>query len=78
MDAATNGLHAVKVTLRRAVQWSKISFGSRRSQGEVAVARLLTVTRTCRMRNRPPLDYLVTVLRSHRNALTTPSLLKTA
>jgi hypothetical protein len=36
------------------------------------------VTRTCRMQNRAPLDYLVTALRSHRNALPIPSLLKTA
>jgi hypothetical protein len=64
--------------LRCAVQWRKISFGSRSALGEVAVARLLTVTRTCRMQNRPPLDYLVNALRSHRNALPIPSLLKTA
>jgi transposase len=63
--------------LRCAVQWRKISFGSRSAQGEVAVARLLTATRTCRMQNRAPLDYLVTALRSHRNALPIPSLLKT-
>jgi transposase len=61
--------------LRCAVQWRKISFGSRSAQGEVAVARLLTVTRTCRMQNRAPLDYLVNALRSHRNALPIPSLL---
>jgi transposase len=64
--------------LRCAVQWRKISFGSRSAQGEVAVARLLTATRTCRMQNRAPLDYLVAALRSHRNALPVPSLLKTA
>jgi hypothetical protein len=64
--------------LRCAVQWRKISFGSRSAQGEVAVARLLTVTRTCRMQNRVPLDYLVNAVRSHRNALPIPSLLKTA
>jgi hypothetical protein len=29
------------------------------------------------MQNRAPLDYLVTALRSHRNALPIPSLLKT-
>jgi transposase len=62
--------------LRCAVQWRKISFGSRSVQGEVAVARLLTVTRTCRMQNRVPLDYLVTVLASHRSGLSAPSLLK--
>jgi transposase len=64
--------------LRCAVQWRKISFGSRSAQGEVAVARLLTVTRTCRMQNRAPLDYLVSALRSYRNARPVPSLLKTA
>jgi transposase len=64
--------------LRCAVQWRKISFGSRSAQGEVAVARLLTVTRTCRMQHRAPLAYLVTALRSHRNALPMPSLLKPA
>jgi transposase len=62
--------------LRCAVQWRKISFGSRSAQGEVAVARLLTVTRTCRMQNRAPLDYLVTAIRSHRSALPASSLLK--
>jgi len=64
--------------LRCAVQWRKISFGSRSAQGEVAVARLLTATRTCRMQNRAPLSYLVTALQSHRNGLPVPSLLKTA
>jgi transposase len=63
--------------LRCAVQWRKISFGSRSAQGEVAVARLLTVTRTCRMQNQVPLDYLVTALQSHRAGLPAPSLFKT-
>lgn len=63
--------------LRCAVQWRKTSFGSRSAQGEVAVARLLTVTRTCRMQNRAPLDYLVIAIRSHRAARPVPSLLKT-
>jgi transposase len=62
--------------LRCAVQWRKISFGSRSAQGEVAVARLLTVTRTCRMQNRAPLDYLVTAIRSHRKAAPVSSFLK--
>jgi hypothetical protein len=64
--------------LRCAVQWRKISFGSRSRQGEIAVARLLTVTRTCRIQNREPLDYLATAIRSHRKAQAVPSLLKTA
>jgi transposase len=64
--------------LRCAVQWRKISFGSRSAQGEVAVARLLTATRTCHMQNIAPLDYLVAALRSYRSALPAPPLLKTA
>jgi transposase len=64
--------------LRCAVQWRKISFGSRSPQGEIAVARLLTVTRTCRMQNREPLDYLGSAIQLHRKANAVPSLLKTA
>jgi transposase len=64
--------------LRCAVQWRKISFGCRSAQGEIAVARLLTITRTCRMQNREPLDYLGSAIRSHRQAQAVPSLLKTA
>ncbi len=64
--------------LRCAVQWRKISFGSRSPQGELAVARLLTVARTCRMQNRSSLEYLGHAIRSHRRAQSGPSLLKTA
>lgn len=64
--------------LRCAVQWRKISFGSRSPQGELAVARLLTVARTCRMQNRSSLRYLGHAIRSHRGAQSGPSLLKTA
>ena len=35
--------------LRTAVQWRKIMFGNRSVEGERAVARLLTVTRTCQL-----------------------------
>ena len=64
--------------LRCAVQWRKTSFGSRSAEGEVAVARLLTVTRTCRMQSREPLHYLASAITSHRTAQSAPSLLKTA
>jgi transposase len=59
------------------VQWRKTSFGSRSAEGEVAVARLLTVTRTCRMQNRQPLDYLAEAVAAHRKPLPAPSLLQT-
>ena len=62
--------------LRCAVQWRKTSFGSRSQQGEIAVARLLTVYRTCRMRNRNSLNYFTAAIRSHRSAQPCPSLLQ--
>lgn len=64
--------------LRRAVQWRKTSFGSRSAEGEMAVARLLTVTRTCGMQNRQPFDYLALAdaVAVNRKAWPAPSLLK--
>ena len=35
--------------LRPAVRWRKITFGNRSREGELAVARLLTVRGTCQM-----------------------------
>ena len=64
--------------LRCAVQWRKTSFGSRSARGETTMARLLTVTRTCRMQNRNSLDYLSAAVRAHRNAAPVPSLLANA
>ena len=61
--------------LRCAVQWRKTSFGSRSADGEVAMARLLTATQTCRVQGRNPLDYLKQAVRSHRAGLPAPSLL---
>jgi len=67
--------NSVERALRCAVQWRKTSFGSRSATGEVAVARLLTVTRTCRMHDRKPLVYLAAAIRSHRKGQPVPSLL---
>ena len=52
--------------LRTAVQWRKIMFGNRSHVGEVAVARLLTVTRTCQMQQLDALVYLTAAIRCHR------------
>ncbi len=38
--------------LRTAVQWRKISFGNRSRNGEIAIARLLTVSQTCKRQQR--------------------------
>jgi hypothetical protein len=52
--------------LRTAVQWRKIMFGNRSKAGEIAVARLLTVTRTCQMQQRDALAYLTEAIGCHR------------
>jgi transposase len=61
--------------LRAAVQWRKIMFGNRSDEGEVAVARLLTVTRTCQMQQLNALAYLAAAIRAHRRRQTVASLL---
>ena len=52
--------------LRTAVQWRKIMFGNRSAAGEQAVARLLTVTRTCHLQQLKVLAYLTAAIHSHR------------
>jgi len=61
--------------LRAAVQWRKIMFGNRSDDGELAVARLLTVTRTCQMQHINALAYLTAAIRAHRRHQTIASLL---
>jgi transposase len=61
--------------LRAAVQWRKIMFGNRSETGELAVARLLTVTRTCRMHQLNALAYLTAALCAHRRRQAIASLL---
>jgi transposase len=61
--------------LRTAVQWRKISFGNRSRNGEIATARLLTVTQTCKRQQRHVLGYLTDAVRCHRSHATAPSLL---
>jgi hypothetical protein len=62
-------------SLRTAVQWRKICFGNRSQQGERAVARLLTVTQTCKRQNLPILPYLTQAVIYHRRGLPVASLL---
>src|ERR1039457_828358 len=54
--------------LRTAVQWRKISFGNRSRNGEIATARLLTVTQTCKRQQRHVLGYLTDAVRCHRRS----------
>src|SRR4029434_1218462 len=59
--------------LRTAVQWRKISFGNRSRNGEIATARLLTVTQTCKRQRRHVLGYLTDAVRRHRRQAAAPS-----
>jgi transposase len=61
--------------LRAAVQWRKIAFGNRSAEGELAVARLLTVTRTCQMQQLSALAYLTAAIVAHRRRHAVASLL---
>ena len=61
--------------LRTAVQWRKIMFGNRSADGELAVARLLTVTRTCQLQQLNALVYLTAAIRSYRRRQAVASLL---
>jgi transposase len=67
--------NAAERALRTAVQWRKIMFGNRSDDGERAVERLLTVTRTCQLQQLNALVYLTAAIRCHRRRQTVPSLL---
>ena len=67
--------NVVERALRTAVQWRKISFGNRSPNGELATARLLTVTQTCKRQQRHVLGYLTDAVRCHRRRTEVPSLL---
>ena len=72
VEPTNNGVEQV---LRTAVQWRKICFGNRSAEGEIATARLLTVTQTCKRQQRHVLGYLTDAVRCHRRQTTAPSLL---
>ena len=61
--------------LRAAVQWRKIMFGTRSDDGERAVERLLTVTRTCQLQQLNALVYLTAAIRCYRRHQAVASLL---
>ena len=67
--------NVVERVLRTAVQWRKISFGNRSRNGEIATARLLTVTQTCKRQQRHVLGYLTDAVRCYRRQAAAPSLL---
>lgn len=68
--------NAAERALRTAVQWRKIMFGTRSERGELAVARLLTITRTCQRQQLNALVYLTAAIRAHRRRQIVASLLE--
>src|SRR5690606_788360 len=63
--------------LRPAVQWRKIMLGTRSVDGELAVARLLTIMRTCQLQQMSMLVYLAQAIRAHRRLEAASALLST-
>ena len=61
--------------LRIAVQMRKVFFGNRSAKGELAIARLLTVSQTCSKQGHNVLAYLTEAVVSHRRRQPAPSLL---
>jgi len=60
--------------LRLFVLIRKITYGNRSTTGEIALARLLTVTQTCKLQQRPVLGYLLTAVQCHRRCQPAPNL----
>ena len=60
--------------IRPAVQWRKICFGNKSDKGARITARLLTITRTCHLLKKSPLEFLMNALVAYRTG-DTPLLL---
>jgi transposase len=69
--------NASERSLRHAVIWRKLSFGTQSAAGSVFVERMLTVIETCRQQKRDVLGYLSEAVRCHFAHQTAPSLLPT-
>jgi transposase len=67
--------NAAERALRPAVVWRKLYFGTRSQEGELAVARLLTITRTCQLQQLNVLVYLTAAIAAHRRRHRVASLL---
>jgi transposase len=61
--------------IRAGVETRKISYCTRSAAGQVLRARLLTVSQTCRLQDRNPLEFLAAAIRAKRQGLPAPSLL---
>ncbi|HBO45258.1 MAG TPA: IS66 family transposase [Planctomycetaceae bacterium] len=62
-------------SLRHAVIWRKLSFGTQSAAGSRFVETMLTVIETCRQQNRNVFTFVTTAVESHLNHQSAPSLL---
>jgi hypothetical protein len=62
-------------SLRPAVIWRRISFGSQTEAGSVFVSRMMSVVTTLRAQKRNVLDYMTQACQSYRQGIAAPSLL---
>jgi transposase len=61
--------------IRSGVKSRKISYCTRSKNGQILLARLLTVSQTCRMQERNSFEFFRDAIHAYRNNLTPPSLL---
>jgi transposase len=66
--------NAAERSLRHAVIWRKLSFGTQSAGGSRFVERLLTVIETCRQQDRDVFAWLVQAVQAHLTGRPTPSL----
>lgn len=67
--------NAAERSLRQAVIWRKLSFGTQSAAGSRFVETMLSVIETCRQQDRNVLDYTTQALTNHFEGQPTPSLL---
>ena len=65
-------------SLRHAVIWRKLSFGTQSAAGSRFVETMLTVIETCRQQRRSAFDYLAEAIKAHFTRQKAPSLLPRA
>ncbi len=65
-------------TLRPAVIYRKLSFGTQSSAGSRYLERILTISETCRLQNRNAYEYLIEAMRAKFAGVAAPSLLPVA
>ena len=66
--------NAAERAIRPAVQWRKICFGNQSSNGERFTERILTVTRTCQMRQKNAFRFLTRLMSAFSRQEPLPSL----